>query len=74
MKLREQNNNAKAIWQIIHLKLWDLKENIFIREVFECSDVGTYWYKWTTSYLKHWIHIYIPFNISQTSYILNDNF
>ena len=42
MKLCEQNNNTKAIWQIVHLKL-DLENNIFIRKVLEGSDVGTYW-------------------------------
>lgn len=42
MKLCEQNNNTKAIWQIVHLKLRDLKNNIFIRTVLEGSDVGTY--------------------------------
>ena len=41
MKLCEQNNNTKAIWQIVHLKL-DLESNIFIRKVLEGSDVGTY--------------------------------
>lgn len=41
MKLCEQNNNTKAIWQIVHLKL-DLENNIFIRKVLEGSDVGTY--------------------------------
>ena len=41
MKLCEQNNNTKAIWQIVHLKL-DLENNIFIRKVLEGSDVDTY--------------------------------
>ena len=48
MKLCEQNNNTKAIWQIVRLKLWDLKNNIFVRKVLEGSDVGTYWSRWTT--------------------------